>query len=437
MAVKYDDKYKQYYIKGTYKSPDGEYKQYTRFSGKGEGFKSKKAAEKADREFREEMQAAPETKTGITVGEAKEMYFKAKKRTVKSSTIYTAQKALKFTEPIDDYDVGDVTEDNLQSIIDLMDEDGYSLNYIDKVFTNLGAVFRFLKKKKIIVENPMENVEMTKRPDEYQDEPNNFWTQSEFDLFLSNVDDPLYRTMFTTYFYTGRRCSEITGLTWKKVDLNKHTYRIDCICDQSVPGQPYTITPPKTPNSVGTHRMPDVLYNSLKQWHAVQSKMYNFSPKWFVFGGFAPISESTLNKRFTAYKNAGTGWVKEEDIDGLIEIGNKVKIKSGTIYSNAKRKGKTKTYFKEVEIDEIIQNPEKGCLSIHVKTPIKTFVTLHGLRHSHVTILINNGANIKAIADRIGDTVQQVLKTYAHLLPENEEDLCNIVDRIALKSAPK
>ena len=58
-------------------------------------------------------------------------------------------------------------------------------------------------------------------------------------------------------------------------------------------------------------------------------------------------------------------------------------------------------------------------------------ITIHGLRHSLVSLLINNvnnGANIKTIADRIDDTIEQVLKTYAHLFHETENELVEIIE---------
>ena len=55
-------------------------------------------------------------------------------------------------------------------------------------------------------------------------------------------------------------------------------------------------------------------------------------------------------------------------------------------------------------------------------------ITLHGFRHSHVSFLINHGANIKAIADRIGDTVDQVLKTYSHLFQKTEDELISLIE---------
>lgn len=54
-------------------------------------------------------------------------------------------------------------------------------------------------------------------------------------------------------------------------------------------------------------------------------------------------------------------------------------------------------------------------------------IRLHDLRHSFVSMLIHLGANLMVVADLIGDTVEQVTKTYGHLY---QEDKINIIARI-------
>ena len=49
--------------------------------------------------------------------------------------------------------------------------------------------------------------------------------------------------------------------------------------------------------------------------------------------------------------------------------------------------------------------------------------TLHSFRHSHVSLLIDLGYSPTIVADRIGDTVDTVLKTYSHLYAESKESL--------------
>jgi integrase len=54
-------------------------------------------------------------------------------------------------------------------------------------------------------------------------------------------------------------------------------------------------------------------------------------------------------------------------------------------------------------------------------------IRIHDLRHSFVSMLIHYGANLMVVADLIGDTVEQVMKTYGHLY---QEDKLNILSKI-------
>lgn len=53
-------------------------------------------------------------------------------------------------------------------------------------------------------------------------------------------------------------------------------------------------------------------------------------------------------------------------------------------------------------------------------------IRIHDLRHSHATILINNGANIVAVSKRLGHSdINMTLRVYTHLLKKTEKDLLN------------
>jgi len=58
-------------------------------------------------------------------------------------------------------------------------------------------------------------------------------------------------------------------------------------------------------------------------------------------------------------------------------------------------------------------------------------VHLYTFRHTHVSILIDQGWDIKSIARRIGHTDEAfTLKTYAHLMPGKDEEAAEIMDRV-------
>lgn len=54
-------------------------------------------------------------------------------------------------------------------------------------------------------------------------------------------------------------------------------------------------------------------------------------------------------------------------------------------------------------------------------------IRIHDLRHSFVSMLIHMGANFMVVADLIGDTVEQVTKTYGHMYQSDKQ---KIIDEI-------
>lgn len=126
------------------------------------------------------------------------------------------------------------------------------------------------------------------------------------------------------------------------------------------------ITSPKTKNSIRTIMMPNVVLKTIKKRLDNAKKEVGFKDTWFVFGFDQPLTRNLLPKR----------------LDKYIEK------------ANVKR------------------------------------ITLHGFRHSHASLLINNGSNILAIANRLGDTVETVLETYAHLFKSTELELIKAIDQL-------
>ena len=58
-------------------------------------------------------------------------------------------------------------------------------------------------------------------------------------------------------------------------------------------------------------------------------------------------------------------------------------------------------------------------------------LTYHNTRHTFASWLAQQGVDVLRIAKLLGDTVEQVIETYAHLLPENLEEAVRVVDSMA------
>lgn len=224
----------------------------------------------------------------------------------------------------------------------------------------LNKLYKWFVKEKMIKYNPMEEVERIKRPNQLieKDSKNNYWTYEQFDLFIKNVEDKLYYTMFSFYYWTGCRRGEVLALKWSDINFKNQTFSIDKTC-YYLKGEGYVLTPPKNNNAVRIRKMPDILNKIMVEWYNIQKNLYEFSDDFFVFGGVKPIARTTLATHFNKY-------IKKADVKKI---------------------------------------------------------TIHGLRHSHVSYFANAGIRLSDVAYRIGDTVQVVQDTYWHFFPERENEM--------------
>lgn len=69
-----------------------------------------------------------------------------------------------------------------------------------------------------------------------------------------------------------------------------------------------------------------------------------------------------------------------------------------------------------------------------IKTSGVKKIRMHDLRHSHATLLINNGADIVAVSKRLGHSdINMTLGIYTHLLERKNVELIKIIDKMNKK----
>lgn len=151
---------------------------------------------------------------------------------------------------------------------------------------------------------------------------------------------------------TGVRKGEAHGLQWHNVNFKKQTIKIERTRDQD------GARSPKTLNSYRTIYVDNTTLAQLKKYRAwCKEKKLSYGKRLdendFVFIsqlGANPVSQMTIN-------NA---------LNKVIKI-----------------------------------------------TGIKR-ITAHGLRHTHATILLNNKVSIATVAKRLGNTAEEINRTYGH-----------------------
>lgn len=143
----------------------------------------------------------------------------------------------------------------------------------------------------------------------------------------------------------------------------------------------------------------------------------------------------SINRNRTKF---GTGTTKTKNSERKIKVGKNV-IEQLNRYQKV-IKEKLLTFGKKLEdkifvfhsLESMIPMPlttlHKGFKRIVQRAGLKE-CTIHSLRHSHATILMNDGVPVKAIAERLGNTPEMIHTTYGHVLREMEDKIIDTFDR--------
>ncbi len=165
---------------------------------------------------------------------------------------------------------------------------------------------------------------------------------------------------------TGMRIGEVFGLKWEDIDFEKESLNVQRSLVASSKGMIFE--DPKTKGSRRKIAIPGKIIKTLE--------IYRKQQAWFA---------TLLGDKFV-------------NQDGLVfanSFGNPIDT---TNFSTR--------YFKRMVGQAGLGNE----------------FTFHDLRHTHATLLLKSGVNIKVISERLGhSTVNMTLDTYSHLMPDMQE----------------
>ena len=273
----------KWYMSGKIKKDDGKYYSYTKLA---QGCKLQKEAKEYERLFRKQYQDIQVSIRYITFKELSQKFLDS--LNVKQVTLRTYRDVLdKVNDVMGNKKINLITKEYLQKYIRDLEKD-YSSNYVEKHYYNIRSVFNYAVENDYLQMNPMSKVKLFVNKDEVKKEML-FWEPDEFNQFISAVEDQEMKTLYTFLYFMGTRKGEALALQWKDVDFKNDIVQIYKSVTTKVKGASYTITSPKTKNSIRNIPMFKIVRDSLMAWKEKHQKMYGFSEDCFVFGFYRPM----------------------------------------------------------------------------------------------------------------------------------------------------
>ena len=209
-----------------------------------------------------------------------------------------------------------------------------------------------------------------------------YWTLDEMQLFLQHLESKNHDMPFIIALATGVRYGEALGLKWNRVDFEKKTiaitHQLKIEENRETGKEEWIISPQlKTNRSYRTIDIDDDTIEVLKK-HKLQQEKDKLK--------------------------AGDDY-NDLDLVCCTSLGNVI----------------TKSYLRRVF--------NRSSKRAGVKS-----ITFHGLRHTHATLLLNDGVHPKIVQERLGhESIQTTLDTYSHLIPGIQEIAATSINKAMYK----
>ena len=247
------------------------------------------------------------------------------------------------------------------------DNQHLSNNTINKIIILLKKIFDTGVRKSLIDKNPVEN--LRKLP--INKKTITFWSVEEFARFrkLITKEEKSYVLFFTLAFFTGMRMGEILALNWNDINLLTNTIHVTKTA--------YFLNKRNHINSTKTR--------AGTRYITINNKLANMLRDW-------KQEQTTLLKEFI------------DDIDNLQVIqSSPISITKNMI---------DKKFKQILERDKDLKK-----------------IRIHDLRHSHASLLINQGEDYLVVKERLGHaSITTTIDTYSHLYPSKQKSLANKLD---------
>jgi integrase len=177
----------------------------------------------------------------------------------RSTTLHYGQHVEEHIKPfIGGVKLTQVTTPKVYAFVDELRAHGRSPEMVRRAVQSLGRVFKFAKGRGLVGHNPVADVELksTKRGKARVDIP----AKDELRKII-NAADGRWRPLIITALLTGLRASELRGLRWIDVDLNRKVLHVRQRADAWK-----ALGPPKTAAGQRDVPLAPIVVNTLREW---------------------------------------------------------------------------------------------------------------------------------------------------------------------------
>lgn len=204
----------------------------------------------------------------ITIKQAGELWIKScevanhERSTIES---YKQRLFLHIVPYIGDQKLSKILVPRVRAFADQLRLEGRSAAMVRKVLTALGAIFADAQERGLATRNPVREMSRRRNSAEMRNKRRielgvDIPTPEEIKAFLAVLDGK-WRPVLLTAVFSGLRSSELRGLRWQDVDMEKRTITVRQRADKWG-----TIGPTKSHASQRTFPVPPVVINTLKEW---------------------------------------------------------------------------------------------------------------------------------------------------------------------------
>lgn len=283
---------RSWYFKISYVDNNGKQKQY-----KSKLFPTKAEATKEESKYR--IHLGTVSQDSFTFKEIATEIIEEQRRVQKD--IYSLEnKASHVIEHLGNIKIENLTPSQYKQFYNYVMEKKWTAKYTNQVLAFAKRCVRFSEKRYGVTSRIPYSFDNAKESRLQVTRDYKVYTKEQFNKLISVVDDLKWKAFYSTLFYMGLRQGEANALQWQDIDLKDGMMSINKTVDTKSKGG-FKLGSTKTETSYRDLPIPETVLSLLVDLKDFWKEYKHFNNEWFVFGGYKPIPNSTLQAAKSDY----------------------------------------------------------------------------------------------------------------------------------------